>query len=88
MYRTGLTHLCNEIFRRMVDMVFGERGDHVIAVVVIRLVADLYSFNTSLLGCLLQVLGKQLSLFVEGIGCSLRRKRVNEPGWLVCFRIQ
>ena len=55
----------------MVHMVIGKRGHGVVAVIVIRLVADLDTLNALLGGGLFEVLGEELALFVEVVAGSL-----------------
>lgn len=56
----------------MLDMVIGETRHEVVAVVVVRLVADIDALDASVLGSLVEVLRQELALLVEVVAGSLR----------------
>lgn len=57
----------------MFHVVIRERRHRVVAVVVVRLVADLQTLDARLLGRLLEVLGQKLALLVEVVAGALFR---------------
>lgn len=63
--------LGKQILGRMLDMVIRERRHSVVAVIVVRLVADLDALDAGLLGGLFEVLGQELALLVEVVAGSL-----------------
>lgn len=56
----------------MLDMVIGETRHEVVAVVVVRLVADIDALDASVLGSLVEVLRQELALLVEVVAGSLQ----------------
>ena len=55
----------------MLDVVIRKRGHGVVAVVIVRLIADIQSFHTSFLRRTGEVFGKKLPLLVEVVASSL-----------------
>jgi hypothetical protein len=61
-------------------MVLGKGGHCVVAVIVIRLVSDSHSFNTSLLGSCLEIFWEKLSLLIKIVAGSLKINRNKVSG--------
>jgi hypothetical protein len=57
-------------------MVFGEGSHCIVAVVVIQLVSDVHSCNTSILGGFLKIFREKLSLLIEIVAGSLGTRLV------------
>lgn len=57
----------------MLNMLIGESGHEVVAVVVLGLVADVDALDAGLLGGLFEILGEELALFVEVVTGALEK---------------
>lgn len=69
--KDGSNALRKEVLGSMLDVVVGEGGHHVVAVVVFGLVADPDALDAGLLGGLFEVLRQKLALLVEVVAGAL-----------------
>lgn len=67
----GSHALSEQILGRMLDVVIGERGDEVVAVIVVLLVADFDALDAGFLSGLFEVFGEELALLVEVVAGAL-----------------
>lgn len=72
-FKREVNPLCKQVLGRVFHVVIRERRHRVVAVVVVRLVADLQTLDARLLGRLLEVLGQKLALLVEVVAGALFR---------------